>query len=162
LTTALQSYLASLPGNPLRPAPFFPESEPLRRLTDGGLELLLWRQDGEWLVQITAPPGEIPAGALLATGVVPASALFGEHFPDATVDPALAALRFSPEEAGWYDYRRDLLVAKHIAAFWPEPAAYNPQTRTLRLAWPTTMLPWDPSGDAVVLRRDAQRAADPR
>jgi hypothetical protein len=85
------------------------------------------------------------------------SALFAEHFPDYSGAPAQAALRFSAAEAGWYDYRRDLLVAKHIEAFWPEPAAYDARTRTLRLEWPIDLLPWDPSGDAVVLRRDAAR-----
>lgn len=155
---ALAEYLDRLPGNPLRPAWAVPASPPLRQLAADGLDLDLWREDGHWLVVVTAPKGREPVGSLVVPGGAAApSSLFAEHFPDDPGPTAVAALHFSPAETGWYDYGRDMLLAKHIASFWPEPPCYDPRTRTLQLAWPDSLVAWDLAGGPLELRPAGDR-----
>ena len=151
--------MATLAPNPVRPAPARPEDEPVRTFAAGGLTASLWLTDEDWVLEVAAPDGARPAGALLVPGGpdTPASALCAEHFPGCEGGPVAAAFVFGPEEAGWYDYGRDLLLAKHIDASWPEPAGRDEASGALRLAWGRGLVPWSAAAEGVALERAVVR-----
>jgi hypothetical protein len=151
LTDAFTAYLETLPRNPLRPAPRRPYSGQnpdtgFAVVNDDSLVVFITSSDTDWQVRVLAEHGASLRGALLLLphdGAAVPSDFFAEHFPDGDAPPAVAALRFSPDEAGWYDYTRDLLLAKHIASFWPDPSYHKPGDNDLLFMWPRDLLPWD-------------------
>ncbi len=154
----LAAYLADAPPNPLRAAAAgdMPAPAPDRVVTGDGLTMELWRRGDLVYAAVTAADGGEPRGALLVPGdaATPSSALYAEQFPEAEGPTPRGALRFNAEEAGWYDYGRDLLLAKHVTSFWPEPPTYDAATGVLRLVWAADAVPWDLAHAPCGLRAD--------
>jgi hypothetical protein len=122
--------------------------EPLAELARDGLAVTI-TDDGEWTRWVVEAGSGRAAGAVLLVGPdagEPArtSRLFAEQFPGRTFAGELAALVFSPEEVGLYDFRTDLLVAKYVASFCPGRPVASEGGRRLVFALRAELLPDGP------------------
>lgn len=75
------------------------------------------------VVTIAGEPG-VPRALLFGDGgggPVRPNALFAEHFPGRAWRGETHALLLTADEARFYDYRLQMLVALHAEGFWPEP-----------------------------------------
>lgn len=69
------------------------------------------------------------------------SRLFSEQFPDAQYDRQVLGIVCDSLEAGLYDYRRDLLLAKFASGFSTGESIWDPAARLIRFQIDKAMLP---------------------
>jgi len=123
LKAALSAYGSRVVGGGIEPGDQRSDGERLE-LKKGDLTAVVTMGE-EWVTfAIDSEMGE-PAGALMLGGLEEASdqpgRLFEERFPDREYRGERGAVIFNGREAGFYDFTIDILTAKYVHDFRPDP-----------------------------------------
>jgi len=123
LSAALAAHLETLAGGGIEPGGDEVRGD-ARVLKEGGLEVGIVTGE-EWILfDVRAESGDPAGSVLLGPAGDPADPgrLYAERFPGREYRGETGAVVFGPGEAGYYDFGTDILVAKYVHDFRPDPA----------------------------------------
>jgi len=80
------------------------------------------------------------------------SKLFAEHFPGMTWHGEVGGIRFSSREAGYYDYRTNVLEAKYVTAFNPSDLFWDEKAQVVKFRIDKRLIKGGIEGYRVELR----------
>jgi hypothetical protein len=119
-------------------------------LEEGGLRAAITTGAAWVRFEISAENGD-PAGALLLAGdLAEPGRLFAERLPGRAFDGETGAVIFYAREAGYYDFATDVLAAKYVHDFRPDPAYLVDEGRRVVFRLDRRTLPADPRGWILV------------
>ncbi|HDS01555.1 MAG TPA: hypothetical protein ENO22_03835 [candidate division Zixibacteria bacterium] len=67
--------------------------------------------------------------------------MFAEQLPEHEYDGAVCGIKFDINEAGFYDYRTNILEAKFVSSFFPEAPYYDPVNKTVKFSLRKPLIP---------------------
>jgi len=113
-----------------------PSNEPLAMVKSAHFSAQIWDSEDAYFFEIRATT-DVPNGVILMKNTSPSgtekykSRLFAEHLPNTPYDGEAYGIQFSDDEAGFYNYYTDNLVAKYISSFSPSDEYWKPEEKII-------------------------------
>jgi hypothetical protein len=128
------------------PIEAMPSSEPIAVLEKNGCGVRIYDDADEYIFEIKSMPDSVTGTIFISDSEAPVpslyqSGLFYEQFDKGAYGGQMFALRFSPEEAGLYNYYTDILEAKFIRSFYPQSPYWNPESHIIKFRMNKELLP---------------------
>ncbi|NIT55026.1 MAG: hypothetical protein GWN00_01895 [Aliifodinibius sp.] len=67
--------------------------------------------------------------------------MFADQLPKREYDGAVYGIKFDINEAGFYDYRTNILKAKFVSSFFMEAHYYDPVDKTVKFSLRKSLIP---------------------
>ncbi len=130
----------------IAPVEAMPIGEPIAVLDKNGCGVRIYDDSDQYIFEIKSMLDSVTGTIFISDSEAPVpssyqSSLFYEQFDKGSYGGQMFALRFSPEEAGLYNYYTDILEGKFIRSFYPQSPYWNPERHIIRFSMDKELIP---------------------
>ena len=123
-----------------------PDAESIQKLTSDSLEIEISESADCYNFVIGGLKDKLDGTILLFDDSVRLpdeyqSWMFADQLPELEYNGAVYGIRFDINEAGFYDYRTNILEAKFVSTFFPEAPYYDPVNKAVKFSLRKSLIP---------------------